>query len=191
MVNISVNNAILIVQKGALFPHQIAGSNLCLIESFWKESEKWDSGYRKNAKFRFRLARRATRENCVLVQFVKGEVTECSGVYGVTTMLGTQVDTTTYGTWRIDSGDRDPVYGSSPSSRWNYRKRGNRTYEAEDTVGPVNNVNLNMSLEFFMCIFSSKDVPKDGLGVSPLSLMARSFSCIRWEVNRTCQEGPQ
>lgn len=81
-------------------------------------------------------------------------------------------------TMRIDSIDKDPVYWSDASARWNYRSEDTGWY-ATDSPGPQTWVDgIDYNLKFKMCLHCIDDVSatsdEAGSGVK------NPLKCIDW-----------
>jgi hypothetical protein len=81
-------------------------------------------------------------------------------------------------TMRIDSIDKDPVYWSTTSARWNYQPEGTGFY-ATDSPGPtVWQDGIDYDLKFKMCLHCIDDVSttSDASG----SGVKNPLKCIDW-----------
>ncbi len=150
---------------------------------FWKHSDMW-AGSTKRVEFRFSVSKGNPKDFC-LVNFGKGFVKHLStGNYPLVRHLGGLVPMD-FPDWDYDTVDSDPVYWSNAQSRWNYNKVPGqpKTYSAIDA--PNTPAGYQRSWEFKMCIFQTKDVPKDGRTMNAATLMNKAIQCIDWEAKVT------
>lgn len=99
-----------------------------------------------------------------LVQWTKGYAKQGDGTYFKTTVYGTTRDWND-ATWVIDSVDKDPIYWSSSSGRWNYNKSGN-TFTATDDPGPAlsSETEATYAAQFKVAVYETDKVPTTTTG---------------------------
>ena len=153
----------------------------------WSSFQKSDDSYadkpgdtRKNIKFTFTVNRVEVASDptkCVLVNWIQGTAKNKDGTFRKVTMFDKIVDYN-FPTMRIDSIDKDPVYWSNTTARWNYGAEGTG-YFATDSPGPTTWVDgIDYDLKFKMCLYCIDDVSatsdETGSGVK------NALKCIDW-----------
>lgn len=94
-----------------------------------------------------------------LVQWTKGYAKQGDGTYFKTTVYGTTRDWNDPN-WVIDSVDKDPIYWSNSSARWNYNKTGNQ-FTATDDPGPAlsSEKGAVYAAQFKVAVYKTAKVP--------------------------------
>lgn len=153
----------------------------------WASFEKSDDSYvdtptdtRKNIKFTYTVnyvEADSDARKCVMVNWIQGTAKNKDGSFRKVKMFDKTVDYN-FPTMRIDSLDKDPVYWSNSTARWNYQAEGTGFY-ATDSPGPQTWVDgIDYDLKFKMCLYCIDDVSttsdETGSGVK------NPLKCIDW-----------
>lgn len=99
-----------------------------------------------------------------LVQWTKGFAKKGDGTFFKTTDYGNTRDWN-YSDWVIDSLDKDPIYWSNATARWNYSLSGKK-FTATDDPGPAltSEKGATYAARFKMAIYETAKVPKTTTG---------------------------
>lgn len=153
----------------------------CQFESFTSSNDSYtdtDTDTRKNIKFTYKVKSGSDPKKCVMVNWIQGTAKNKDGTFRKVKMFDETMDYN-FPTMRIDSLDKDPVYWSNSSARWNYQLDETDTYYATDSPGPqVWEDGIDYDLKFKMCLYCIDDVSttsdESGSGVK------NSLKCIDW-----------
>jgi len=115
-----------------------------------------------------------TKEDYVIVQWLKGYSKNADGTPRTVTMYGSDVDFN-FANWQIDSIDADPAYWSDAGGRWNYSVDAANKFSATDDPGPVKSAQgagREAKVDFKTAVYKAADVPattKGTISATPLS----------------------
>jgi hypothetical protein len=153
----------------------------CSMESFGSSNDSYvdtDTDTRKNIKFTCKVKSGSDTKKCVMVNWIQGTAKNKDGTFRSVKMFDKTVDYN-FATTRSDSLDKDPVYWSDGSARWNYQAAGADSFYATDSPGPQAWVDgIDYNLKFKMCLYCIDDVSatsdETGSGVK------NPLKCIDW-----------
>lgn len=154
----------------------------CQVDSFTVSNDTYtdtDTDCRKNIEFDCTVKSGSDPHRCVMVNWIQGTAKNKDGTFRKVKMFDTIVDYN-FPKSRIDSLDKDPVYASNSSGRWNYSVTG-QTFSTTDSPGPTVWVDgIDYDLKFNMCVYCIDDVSatsdESGSGVkNPLQCYAWVF----------------
>jgi hypothetical protein len=135
----------------------------CKLRSFTASDDTYvdtDTDTRKNIKFTCGVEPGSDPRKCVMVNWIQGTAKNKDGTFRQVQMFDKTVDYN-FPAMRIDSLDKDPVYWSNSSGRWNYRLTVGTGDEffATDSPGPQVWVDgIDYDLKFKMCAHCIDDV---------------------------------
>lgn len=158
-----------------------AAKSCCEFESFTASNDSYTdtpTDTRKNIKFTYKVKKGSDPKKCVMVNWIQGTAKNKDGTFRKVQMFDKTVDYN-FPAMRIDSLDKDPVYWSNSSARWNYQSGATDAYYATDSPGPqvwVDGIDYN--LKFKMCLHCIDDVSttSDASG----SGVKNPLKCIDW-----------
>jgi hypothetical protein len=140
-----------------------------------------DSGGESRKRIRFDASIPVTHsvKDYAMVNWVKGFMKNGSGTYFKAKMYGSWVDSN-YSSFKVDSVDADPIYGSDSSGRWNYHETVDGFYTT-DNPGPALDTEhgAEYALKFQMGLYKLADVPTTTSGTissTPLAMVPWDYS---------------
>ena len=153
----------------------------CGVDSFTKSDDSYvdtPTDTRKHIKFTFKVKSGSDPRKCAMVNWIQGTAKNKDGTFRKVRMFDKTIDYN-LPAMRIDSLDKDPIYWSTSSARWNYVSSGADSYYATDSPGPKVWVDgIDYDLKFKMCLHCIDDVSatsdESGSGVK------NPLKCIDW-----------
>jgi hypothetical protein len=153
----------------------------------WRSFEKSDDSYvdkpgdtRKNIKFTCGVDYTSDPKKCVMVNWIQGTAKNKDGTFRKVQMFDKIVDYN-FPTMQIDSMDKDPIYWSDSSGRWNYQftMGTGDVFFATDSPGPTTWVDgIDYDLKFKMCLYCIDDVSTTSSAAG--SGVKNPLKCIDW-----------
>jgi hypothetical protein len=134
----------------------------------------------KKIYFWVRVPKDSTRNDYVLVNWIKGHMKKGDGTYWKAKMYGSLVNAN-FGGWQVDSVDADPVYWSDASGRWNYVNAGDDAFYGTDDPGPAlsTETGAKYKLDFKIELYKRSDVPVTTTG-NLGGAESKGLSSINW-----------
>lgn len=138
---------------------------------------------RKNVRFNVTWTG-GSKEDYVIVNWLKGYLKKPDGTAFKVTMYGTSVDFN-FASHQVDSLDADPAYWSQGGVRWRYTVDAANKFSATDSPGPMydtDGAGAKARVDFKTAVYKSSDVPattSGSISATPLS----SFETWTYHVN--------
>lgn len=158
-------------------------ASCCKLRSFTSSGDSYvdtDSSSRKTIRFDVGVDYGSDAQKCALVNWVQGTARKKDGTF-LQAMLFDKVEDINFPTMRIDSVDKDPVYWSNSSGRWNYKfmvGTGDQFYATDSPGPPAWEDGMDFDLKFKMCAYCIDDVSTTSSAAG--SGVKNPLQCIDW-----------
>jgi hypothetical protein len=158
-------------------------ASCCKLRSFTASGDTYDdkaTSSRKTIRFDVGVDYGSDPQKCVLVNWVQGTAKKKDGTF-LQAMLFDKVEDINFPTSRIDSVDKDPVYWSKSSGRWNYKftvGTGDQFYATDSPGPPAWEDGMDFDLKFKMCAYCIDDVSTTSSAAG--SGVKNPLQCIDW-----------
>jgi hypothetical protein len=136
---------------------------LSLSSDSYDDTGKADESH-KNIKFSVKIPSGLEKKDYALVNKLKGHEKKGDGTYFKVKMYESTVDFN-FSSFQVDSVDKDPVYWSDTSARWNYDASGDG-FSATDDPGPAlsSEHGAEYAVNFKLGIYKLADLPMTTTG---------------------------